>query len=188
LAHLQATDPKAHIITVEPKDDETDPARRNEIARRLKAPGWVLASDAMPWQKVPTQYMPEETWPLPATAWAHPRGAATYTRIIEKYVHDWRLVSLMDVLKAGALNPAQELEYAIPQFRNKGRLKVGADADLIVFDPEKIRGNASIERPATLPSGMQYVVVNGAVLIDKGGLDPAVLPGRPIRRGPADRR
>jgi N-acyl-D-glutamate deacylase len=182
LAHLQQTDPKAHIITVQPDDDETNVARRNEIARRLMAPGWVFASDTMPWTQRPTGYIPEKTWPLPPTAWAHPRGAANYTRIIQRYVREWRLVSLMDVLRAGSLNPAQELETAVPQFRNKGRLKVGADADLIVFDPQRVEAVATIEKPARLSRGMDYVIVNGTVLIDGGKLDAAAFPGQPIRR------
>jgi N-acyl-D-glutamate deacylase len=188
LARLQATDPKAHIITLPAKDDESDPAKRNEIARRLRAPGWVLASDAMPWQKFPTQYLPEKTWPLPATAWAHPRGAATYTRIIQKYVREWKLVSLMDVLKAGSLHPALELEPSLAPFRNKGRLKVGADADIIVFDPVRIEARPSVETPATLPTGMDYVLVNGVPVIERGKLDPAALPGKPVRRTQSNKR
>jgi N-acyl-D-glutamate deacylase len=182
LAHLQATDPKAHIITLPGKDDESDPLRRSEIARRLRAPGWVLASDAMPWQQFPTQYLPEKTWPLPATAWAHPRGAATYTRIIQKYVREWGLVSLMDVLRAGSLHPALALESSLTQFRHKGRLKVGADADIIVFDPVRIVARPSVEAPATLPAGMDFVLVNGVPVIERGRLDPAALPGKPVRR------
>jgi N-acyl-D-glutamate deacylase len=182
LAQLQASDPKAHIVTLPAQDDESDPVRRAEIARRLKTPGWVLASDAMPWQQFPTAYLPEHTWPLPAKAWAHPRGAATYTRIIQKYVREWQLVGLMDVLRAGSLNPARELEASIPALRNKGRLQVGADADIIVFDPARIAATPSVEKPATLPSGMDYVIVNGVALIERGRMDPALLPGKQIRR------
>jgi N-acyl-D-glutamate deacylase len=182
LAQLQASDPKAHIITLPAQDDESDEVRRAEIARRLKTPGWVLASDTMPWQQFPTAYLPERTWPLPANAWAHPRGAATYTRIIQKYVREWQLVGLMDVLRAGSLNPARELEASIPALSNKGRLKVGADADIIVFDPARIQAKPSVEKPTALPTGMDYVIVNGIVLIDRGRMDPALLPGKPVRR------
>jgi len=100
----------------------------------------------------------------------------------QKYVHDWQLVGLMDVLRAGSLTPARELEASIPALRNKGRLKVGADADIIVFDPARVRATPSVEKPAALPSGMDYVIVNGTVLIDRGRMDPALLPGRPVRR------
>ena len=182
LAQLQASDPKAHIITLPPQDDENDEVRRAEIARRLKAPDWVLASDAMPWQQFPTAYLPEGAWPLPANAWAHPRGAATYTRIIQKYVQQWRLVTLMDVLRAGALNPARELEGSIPALRNKGRLKVGSDADIIVFDPARVRANPSVEKPTELPTGMDYVIVNGAMLIKDGRMNAKLLPGTAVRR------
>ena len=182
LADLRARDPRAFIINLDPATDDADLSLRTETARRLATPGWVLASDAMPWTQAPTHYIPEQTWPLPADAWSHPRSAATYTRIIENYVGKWKLVGLMDVLRAGSYFPARELEAAAPQFRNKGRLKVGADADLIVFDPDRIRVRATLEQPAALSAGMDYVLVNGQVLIAEGRLDPTTKPGRPIRR------
>lgn len=182
LAALRASDPRAFIINLDPVTDETDAGLREETARRLRTPGWVLASDAMPWTQAPTRYIPEQTWPLPEGAWSHPRSAATYTRIIEAYVQTWKLVGVMDVLRAGSLAPAQELETSTPQFRNKGRLKVGADADLIVFAPDRVKVRATLERPAALSTGMDYVLVNGEVLIDAGRLDPSAMPGRPIRR------
>lgn len=182
LEDIQRTDPKAHIITLNPNDDEKSLQRRNEIAKRLRSQGWVLASDAMPWQQFPTAYLPEKTWPLPAAAWAHPRGAASYTRIIQKYVQEWKLATLMDVLKVGSLNPARELESSIPQFRGKGRIKVGADADLIVFDPARVEAVATVKQPAAVSRGMDYVLVNGRLIIENGKLDAKSFPGAAVRR------
>jgi N-acyl-D-glutamate deacylase len=182
LAQLQQRDPRALIILKRPADDENVLANRQEVARRIASPGWVLASDTMPWQQFPTQSLPESTWPLPSQAWAHPRSASTYALAIQKYVREWRLVSLMDVIRAGSLNPAKALEHSVPQFRDKGRLKVGADADVIVFDPAQVTAVASAEHPAAVSTGMDYVIVNGVVLIDAGRLDPHVFPGRAVRR------
>ncbi|MEO8448362.1 MAG: amidohydrolase family protein [Gemmatimonadota bacterium] len=88
-----------------------------------------------------------------------------------------QLVGLMDVLRAGSLNPARVLERTVPQIRNKGRIKVGADADLIVFDPAKVRITAMLEKPASLSSGMEYVLVNGTVFVDGGQLNTGCYRG-----------
>jgi N-acyl-D-glutamate deacylase len=182
LEQLRARDPGALIIALEPNDDIVDTHRREETARRLRTPGWVLASDTMPWMTPQSQLVPATAWPLPRTAWAHPRSAATYTRVLQTYVREWRLASLMDVLRAGSLNPARELEQSVAQFRDKGRLKIGADADLIVFDPERVTAVATVEQPAALSVGMEYVLVGGTLLIDKGRLNTRALPGQAIRR------
>jgi len=182
LEQLRARDPGALIIALEARDDTVDIHKREETARRLKAPGWVLASDTMPWTTPQSQLVPATSWPLPPTAWAHPRSAATYSRVIEKYVREWKLVSLMDVIRAGSLNPARELEQSVPQFRDKGRLRVGADADIIVFDPERVAAVATVEQPAALSTGMDYVLVGGTPLIEKGRLNTTVFPGKAIRR------
>jgi N-acyl-D-glutamate deacylase len=78
-------------------------------------------------------------------------------------------------------NPAVILQDAVPQMRTKGRLQEGADADIVVFDPETVSDRATFERPAQATVGFDYVIVNGAVLVDGGELDTAILPGRPIR-------
>ncbi|MBS0417016.1 MAG: amidohydrolase family protein [Proteobacteria bacterium] len=182
LEQLRARDPGALIVALEKYDDTVDLHKREETARRLKTPGWVLATDAMPWTTPQSQPVPATTWPLPRNAWAHPRSAATYSRVIQEYVRNWKLVSLMDVLRASSLNPARELEQSVPQLHDKGRIRVGADADIIVFDPEKVAAMATVEQPAALSAGMEYVLVAGTLLIDKGRLNTAVFPGKAIRR------
>jgi dihydroorotase len=64
----------------------------------------------------------------------HPRSAATYARVLGKYVREEKVLSLMDAIRKSVLMPAQRLESMSPQRRQKGRLKIGADADISVFD------------------------------------------------------
>lgn len=187
LARIQSSDPGAYISTGTSNPDDTDVGLRNQLAESLKMPDWTIGTDSMPWTDFSGHTVPAGTWPVPAQAWAHPRSAATYSRLIEKYVVEWNLVKLMDVLRGASLNPARMLERSVPGMRNKGRIKVGADADIIVFDPAKVRVTATMLKPASLSTGMDYVIVGGSVLIDQGSLNPAILPGRPVRREAAGR-
>jgi len=181
LARLRREDPTALVVLVRATPAEL--ARRaNEIDRRLQTPGWILASDATPWRDAKHRPLEHQTWPLPADAWSHPRSASTYMRVIQTYVGEGKPVSLMDVLRAGSLNPALAMQDHVPQLRNKGRIKVGADADLIVLDLAKAAAPGTLEKPAQLARGVDYSIVAGQVLIRKGVLDTKVLPGQAIRR------
>src|SRR5262249_10848396 len=73
----------------------------------------------------------------------HPRGAGTYARLLGKYVREEKVVSLMDAIRKSSLMPAQRLESISTQMRQKGRLRVGADADISVFDPAKVIDRAT---------------------------------------------
>jgi dihydroorotase len=78
----------------------------------------------------------------------HPRGAGTFARVLGKYVRDEKVLSLMDAIRKSSLMPAQRLESISPQMRQKGRLKVGADADTSAFDPSQVIDKATYETPA----------------------------------------
>ena len=88
----------------------------------------------------------------------------------------------MEAFRLGAYNPAIALEEDVPAMRHKGRLEIGADADLLVFDLAKIKVNATLQNPLPSSSGMRYVIVNGTPVIAEGKLDLSAKPGRPIRR------
>jgi len=110
----------------------------------------------------------------------HPRNAGTYCKILARYVRELRTVTLMDAIRKMSLMPAQRLEKSTVSARLKGRMQEGADADIVVFDPATVTDRATYEHPKEHSTGMQFVVVNGVPVIDKGVLVPGVLPGRGI--------
>lgn len=112
----------------------------------------------------------------------HPRGAGSYARVLGYYVREKKTLSLMDALRKISLLPAQRLEKAVPMMRNKGRLKVGADADVVVFDPARVIDKATFENPAQYSDGITHVLVNGVAVVQDGKLIDTVKPGVAIRR------
>lgn len=111
----------------------------------------------------------------------HPRSAGTFSKVLGKYTREERGLSLMDAIRKMTLMPAQRLEKRVAMMRAKGRVKVGADADLAIFDPAAIRDKATYEQPDSSSEGMRHVLVNGAFVVRNGKVVPGVAPGRPIR-------
>jgi dihydroorotase len=89
----------------------------------------------------------------------------------------------MDAIRKMALMPAQRLEARVPAMRGKGRLRVGADADVVVFDAARVVDRSTYREPALPPSGIQYVVVNGVPVVTDAHLVEGVAPGRAVRAG-----
>lgn len=111
----------------------------------------------------------------------HPRTAGTYARVLGHYVREEQALSLMDAIKKMSLMPAQRLEKIAPVFRNKGRLSVGADADLAVFDPATVSDRSTYQEPARPSVGFRFVLVNGTPVILNGVIQNGVFPGRGAR-------
>ena len=111
----------------------------------------------------------------------HPRGAGTYARVLGKYVREEKVLSLMDAIRKSSLMPAQRLESMSPQMRQKGRLKIGADADISVFDPARVIDKATYENPAQYSEGFRYVMVGGTFVVRDGALREDVAPGQAVR-------
>jgi N-acyl-D-aspartate/D-glutamate deacylase len=78
------------------------------------------------------------------------------------------------------LMPAQMLERSTPAGRLKGRLQEGADADIVVFDPQTISDRSTFQKPMEPSVGVHYLLVGGTVLIDDGKMVPDIYPGRAI--------
>ena len=111
----------------------------------------------------------------------HPRTAGTYSRVLGSYVREQGALSLMDAITKMTLMPAQRLEKRVPSMKNKGRIKVGADADLTIFDPKTINDRSTYQEPAQYSEGVKFVIVNGEMVVKDGTIQSGVHPGRPIR-------
>jgi N-acyl-D-aspartate/D-glutamate deacylase len=110
----------------------------------------------------------------------HPRNAGTYSRVLAQYVREKKTLTLMEALRKMTLMPAQMLGRSTPEARHKGRLQEGADADVVVFDPQTIQDRATFKKPMEPSVGVHYLLVGGTVLINEGKLVPGVVPGQAI--------
>jgi len=111
----------------------------------------------------------------------HPRGAGTFARVLGKYVREEKLISLSEGLKKITLMPAKRLEDIAPMMKNKGRICIGADADITIFDPDEIIDQATYAEPAKYSFGIKYVLVNGIIVVKGGQLQDGICPGTAVR-------
>jgi dihydroorotase len=111
----------------------------------------------------------------------HPRTAGTNARLLGLYVREEKVLSLMEAIRKITLLPARRLERRAPAFRDKGRIRVGADADITVFDPARVRDRATWTEPTLPPEGIDDVIVGGVPVVEGGRVRGDVRPGRPVR-------
>ncbi len=105
----------------------------------------------------------------------HPRAYGTFPRILRKYVREEKKLTLEDAIRKFSALPAQRMRLT-----DRGVLKAGMWADIVVFDPATVRDLATFENPNQLSRGMEYVLVNGTPVIDQGKMTEA-LPGKVLR-------
>ncbi len=111
---------------------------------------------------------------------AHPRAAGTFARILGHYARDRSTLPLMDAVRKMTQLPAERLAHVAPQMAGKGRLAVGADADLTLFDPDRVIDRATYDAPDRFSAGIPHVLVGGTFVVRDGRLVEGVAPGRPI--------
>lgn len=133
------------------------------IRRAMAAPFVMVASDGMP-------YAPG----------AHPRSAGTFSRVLGRYVREEQVLPLMDALGKMTIMPARRLESIAPGMKNKGRLRVGADADITVFDAARILDTATFEGGLSFSAGIDHVLVNGVPVVRDGKTVPDTFPGEAV--------
>ena len=134
------------------------------IKLAMSSPFVIVASDTMPYAKG-----------------AHPRGGGTFSKVLGEYVREMKVTSLTEALRRMTLLPAQRLEPIAPGMKNKGRLKVGADADITVFDPATVKDTGTYQTGPQFSQGIPYVIVNGVLVVDQGKTVPNAFPGQAIR-------
>lgn len=132
------------------------------IKKGISSPITSIGSDGMP-------YAPK----------AHPRTAGTFSRVLGKYVREEKIISLMEALRKMTLLPAQRLEGISPGTRLKGRIQVGSDADITVFNPNTIIDKADF-KGLQFSEGVTYVLVNGQWVVKNGEIVKDAFPGRPV--------
>jgi N-acyl-D-aspartate/D-glutamate deacylase len=116
----------------------------------------------------------------------HPRTAGTSARTLGYYVRETKQLSMMDAIRKMTLMPANRLAKLAPVFRNKGRIRVGADADLTLFDPATVIDKSTYQQPALPSVGFRYVLVNGVPVVEEGKVRDGIFPGggerAPVRK------
>ncbi|WP_449536583.1 amidohydrolase family protein [Ferdinandcohnia sp. Marseille-Q9671] len=110
----------------------------------------------------------------------HPRGAGTFSRFIGRYIRDLDVLPLMEGMKKITIHSARQLEDVAPAMATRGRLQEGATADITIFDYDKIIDTSTAEKPASLSTGIEYVLVSGEIAKDDSGVLPHVKNGQPI--------
>ncbi len=131
----------------------------------IEQPDLIIASDGIPF----------------VDGLSHPRSAGTYSKILGRYVRIEQRLTLMQALAKMTIMPARRLEAFVPAMQKKGRLQVGMDADITIFNPETIIDRATYTKPAQYSDGIEFVLVNGVPVVDQGSVLGDVFPGKAIR-------
>ena len=156
-------------------------ATQDDLFWALANPNSFIASDAFPYSKKSDGSFAQD-WDTPwDSVNGHPRGAATRARIL-RLVREENLMPLMLAISKMSYMPAKFLqENGVPQMANKGRIQVGADADITVFDPDTVKDNATPQAGGLPSTGIPYVIVNGTVVVKDSKVLKNVFPGEAIR-------
>ena len=111
----------------------------------------------------------------------HPRTTGTFSKVLGRYVRERKALSLMEALRKMTLMPARRFETRVAAMKTKGRLRVGADADITIFDAVRVIDRSTYREPGLPPDGIRHVIVNGVPVVANGQLVNGVTPGVAVR-------
>ena len=131
----------------------------------MRHPRVAIASDAIPWDE----------------GKSHPRSAGCFSRVLARYVRERRVITLQEGLRKMTLLPAQRLQAFCPVMCRKGRVQIGCDADITVFDAAAITDHATFAEPAQVSSGIAHVLVAGTFVLRDSVFQEGVFPGQGVR-------
>jgi N-acyl-D-amino-acid deacylase len=172
VAELRGTPPKETVIDLIIEDDSRIGTvyfsmSEENVRKKVAIPWMSFCSDA-------GSYTPQGVFLKRST---HPRAYGSFARVIGKYVREEKIISLQEAIRRLTSFPANNLKI-----KNRGYLKNGYYADIVIFDPEKVQDHATFEQPHQFATGMQHVIVNGVQVLENGEHTGAT-PGR-VFRGP----
>jgi N-acyl-D-aspartate/D-glutamate deacylase len=136
------------------------------MVKGLKWPRMMISTDALP--------------ALDLDVLTNPNIAGTFSRVLGHYVREEKVLSLMEALSKMSLIQAQWMEQASPVFAHKGRIQVGADADIVMFDPKTVAANATYGDPYEKPTGIRHVLVAGRQVVKDSNRIEGRYPGKKI--------
>lgn len=134
------------------------------VAVAINSPLTIIASDGY-WQN----------------GTGHPRTTGTFSKVLGRYVREAHSLSLMEAIRKMTLMPAQRLEARVPAMKKKGRLRVGADADITIFDAAAVMDRSTYREPSLSPVGIHHVIVNGVSVVANARAVEGVAPGKAVR-------
>ena len=170
VAEMRGTPPKETVIDLIIEDDSRIGTvyfsmSEENVRKKVAIPWMSFCSDA-------GSYTPEGVFLKTST---HPRAYGSFARVIGKYVREEKIISLQEAIRRLTSFPANNLKI-----KNRGYLKNGYYADIVIFDPEKVQDHATFEQPHQFATGMQHVIVNGVQVLENGEHTGAT-PGRVVR-------
>jgi N-acyl-D-aspartate/D-glutamate deacylase len=130
----------------------------------LRWPDMMISTDALP------AFKPEQ--------FSNPNIAGTFSLVLGRYVREQGILTLSDALSRMSLKQAQWLEPFAPAFKRKGRIQLGMDADIVIFDPNTVAAGADYGKPYEAPSGIHWVIVNGQIAVVNGTIQSDIAAGQ----------
>lgn len=170
IAKARGTDPKDTLFDILVED-----GAKTSVAVFAMSEADIALAAVQPWVSFCNDSEGTSPDGLLGTEFPHPRAYGTFPRVLRKYVREERRIRLEEAIRKFTSLPASRL-----RLNDRGVLKAGQWADIVVFDPEQITDKATFSAPKQLSVGMQWVLVNGVPVIADGVATNA-LPGRVLR-------